>query len=58
MSDVFIPQFKELLAVRKAKTPEDMMEDIGVDIKDPKFWDKGLDYLEGKVNQLEELLKE
>lgn len=54
----FIPQFKKLLAVRKAKTPEDMMTAIGIDIKDPEFWDRGLNYLEGMVDQLEELLKQ
>ncbi len=54
----FIPEFKKLLAVRKAKTPEEMLRDIGIDIKDPEFWDKGLTYLEGMVDQLETLLKE
>ena len=54
----FIPQFKDLLATRCAKTPEEMFQAIGVDIRDPAFWQKGISYLEGMINQLEELLNE
>lgn len=54
--EAFIPQFKELLAIRKAKTPEEMLSDIGIDIRDKAFWDKGLKYLENMVDQLEELV--
>ncbi len=53
----FIPQFKKLLSVRKSKTPEEMFNDIGINIRDPKFWNKGLNYLEGMIDQLEELLE-
>ncbi|MCY3413127.1 MAG: M3 family oligoendopeptidase [Candidatus Heimdallarchaeota archaeon] len=52
----FIPKFKKLLAYRSAKSPEDMMTEIGVDIKDPEFWNKGLNYLEKMVDELEELV--
>lgn len=53
----FIPQFKKLLAIRKAKTPEEMLSDIGIDIRDEAFWDKGLKYLENMVDQLEKLVE-
>ncbi|MHA1911496.1 MAG: M3 family oligoendopeptidase [Candidatus Kariarchaeaceae archaeon] len=54
----FIPQFKKLLATRCALTPEEMLSEIGADINDPAFWDRGLEYLEKNLDQLEELLNE
>jgi oligoendopeptidase F len=39
-------------------TPEEMLSEIGADINDPAFWDRGLDYLVKQVDQLEELLEE
>ena len=53
----FIPKFKKLLTARKAETPEDMLNEIGIDIRDKSFWNKGLNYLEGMIDQLEELLE-
>ena len=55
--DSFIPKFKKLLTARKAETPEDMLNEIGIDIRDKSFWNKGLNYLEGMIDQLEELLE-
>ncbi|MHA2252635.1 MAG: M3 family oligoendopeptidase [Candidatus Kariarchaeaceae archaeon] len=55
--ETFIPQFKSMLASRCSKSPEDLFRDIGVNIRDPTFWDKGFNYLEKMIDQLEDLLE-
>ncbi|MHA1218957.1 MAG: M3 family metallopeptidase, partial [Candidatus Heimdallarchaeaceae archaeon] len=52
----FVPKFTKLLSVGCSKTPTEMLEEVGIDLDDLNFWNKGISYLSSKVEQLEELL--
>ncbi|MFP4313415.1 MAG: M3 family metallopeptidase, partial [Alphaproteobacteria bacterium] len=51
----FVEKYTDMLAAGGTYTAEDLKEDFGLDIADPAFWNKGLDMIEGMINQLEEL---
>ena len=53
----FIPKFIELLSIGSSLTPEQMLSGIGIDLKDPSFWQKGIDYLSDKIEELEQLVE-
>jgi oligoendopeptidase F len=42
----FIPKYKKLLRSGGKKRPEELLEEIGIYIKEESFWEKGFDYLE------------
>ena len=52
----FVPKFIKLLSLGCSMTPQEMLSEIGIDLKDPSFWNKGLSYLSGKVDELEKLI--
>ena len=52
----FVPKFTKLLSVGCSKTPTEMLEEVGIDLDDSNFWNKGISYLSSKVDELEELL--
>jgi len=54
----FIPKFIELLSIGSSLTPEEMLSGIGIDLKDPSFWQKGINYLSDKIEELEHLVDE
>jgi len=54
--DEFKPKFVKLLSVGTSLTPEQMLAEIGVDLNDPTFWQKGINYLTNQIDKLEELL--
>ena len=54
--DEFKPKFVKLLSVGTSLTPEQMLAEIGVDLNDPTFWQKGINYLTSQIDKLEELL--
>jgi oligoendopeptidase F len=54
--EVFVPKLTKLLSVGTSKTPAEMLGEVGIDLDDPNFWSKGINYLSSKVNELEELL--
>ncbi|MBY9001885.1 MAG: M3 family oligoendopeptidase, partial [Candidatus Heimdallarchaeota archaeon] len=54
--DKFKPKFVKLLSVGTSLTPEQMLAEIGVDLNDPNFWQKGINYLTGQIDKLEELV--
>ena len=53
----FIPKFIKLLSIGSSLTPEEMLSDIGIDLKDPSFWQKGINYLSDKIEELEQLVE-
>jgi oligoendopeptidase F len=42
----FIPKYKKLLRSGGNKRPEELLEEVGINIKEESFWGKGFDYLE------------
>ncbi len=55
MKESFPPLYLELLAAGGSAWPEELLRPLGVDLKDPGFWAKGLGMLEDMVRQAEEL---
>ncbi|MFX0029365.1 MAG: M3 family oligoendopeptidase, partial [Candidatus Hermodarchaeota archaeon] len=54
----FVPKFIKLLTIGGSLTPEEMLSEIGIDLKDASFWQKGINYLSDKIDELEQLVKE
>ncbi len=54
----FVPKYIALLQKGGSEDPEDLLKNIGVDITDPHFWERGLTVLREHVNMAEELAKE
>jgi len=53
----FIPRYIKLLTAGGSKSPEDILKEAGVDMRDPAFWQGGFDYVSGLVDELEKLAK-
>jgi oligoendopeptidase F len=53
--DAFVPRYLELLAAGGSDTPANLLARIGLDVKDPSFWDGGLALLEDLVAEAEAL---
>ncbi|MFW9929742.1 MAG: M3 family oligoendopeptidase [Candidatus Thorarchaeota archaeon] len=52
----FVPKFLKLLAIGSSHTPQEMLSDIGINLNDPSFWQKGIKFLADKVSELESLI--
>jgi len=55
LGDAFPPLYLELLGAGGSAWPEELVRPLGVDLKNPAFWDKGLGMIEELVVQAEEL---
>lgn len=53
----FVPKFVKLLSLGSSITPEEMLQILDINLKDPSFWRKGIAYLEEKQSELEELVE-
>jgi oligoendopeptidase F len=51
----FPPLYLELLAAGGSNWPEELLRPLGVDLKDPAFWQQGLGMIEELIGQAEEL---
>jgi oligoendopeptidase F len=49
----FPTAYRDLLAAGGSNWPEELVKPLGVDLKDPMFWDKGLGMIEEFVEQAE-----
>jgi oligoendopeptidase F len=45
----FVPRYIELLSSGGSEAPDKLLKRVGVDIKDPGFWQGGLDLLKVMV---------
>ena len=54
--DTFVPKFKTFLGSGSSASPSELTRTMGVDINNPDFWRQSMKYIEGMINQLEELL--
>ena len=54
----FVPKYLELLAAGDSDYPDTLLAAIGVDINDPGFWQKGIDVIEGWIDEAAALARE
>lgn len=51
----FKAKLKTILGNGSAKSPLEILEEAGIDIKNPEFWKKSLTYIEHMINELENI---
>jgi oligoendopeptidase F len=51
----FAPHYIDILAAGGSKKPETLLDEHGLDIRSPKFWQEGFDYIKSQVKELESL---
>ena len=51
----FVPAYMNILAAGGSKKPEKLLAEYGFDIRSPKFWQEGFDYVKKQVNTLSSL---
>jgi len=49
--DKFVPKYMDLLSSGGSDSPYSLLDRVGVDIKDPNFWNSGLEILRGMLNE-------
>ncbi len=56
LGDQFMPKYIEILRDTGRMTAEDLiMKHLGEDIRDPKFWQKSIDVVKGKIQNFKDL---
>ncbi len=55
--EAFVPKFLKILSVGRSLTPEEMLSEIGINLDDSSFWQKGIKYLSDKIDELEQLVE-
>ena len=51
----FVPSYINILAAGGSKKPEKLLSEYGFDIRSPKFWQEGFDYVKEQVKTLSSL---
>ena len=51
----FVPSYISILAAGGSKKPEKLLSEYGFDIRSPKFWQEGFDYVNEQVKTLSKL---
>ena len=51
----FVTRYLELLSAGGSRSPYELLAPFGIDLKDPGFWDRGLDFIDGMVAEVEGL---
>jgi oligoendopeptidase F len=51
----FKPKYLKILSAGGSESPEKILKEAGINIRDPKFWQGGFDVLEKLVSELEKL---
>jgi oligoendopeptidase F len=54
----FVPQYLEVLAAGDSDYPENILAKVGVDLRDPAFWNEGLNALREMLSQEEALARQ
>ncbi|MFM8526862.1 MAG: M3 family oligoendopeptidase [bacterium] len=49
----FVPAYLDLNKAGGSRSPEGLGEIVGVDLRDPEFWNKGLDLIEERLDEAE-----
>ncbi len=50
----FVPKYLRILAHGGAASPQEILEEAGIDMTDPAFWQGGFDVISGMIRKLEE----
>ncbi|MFX0105175.1 MAG: M3 family oligoendopeptidase [Candidatus Hodarchaeota archaeon] len=53
----FVPKYLKLLSVGSSLTPKEMLSEIGINLNDPSFWEKGIKYLSDRIDELADLVE-
>lgn len=51
----FVPSYVDILAAGGSQKPEELLEKHGLDIRSPKFWQEGFDYIKNQVTTLSKI---
>jgi oligoendopeptidase F len=51
----FKPRYIQLLAAGGSESPMKILDDAGVDVRTPEFWQGGFDVLSAMVDKLEQM---
>jgi len=51
----FVPDYIKILAAGGSEKPEKLLAEHGFDIRSPKFWQEGFDYIKTQVNNLSKI---
>jgi len=54
----FIPKYLKLLSLGSSLSPEELLAEIGINLNDPSFWEKGIKYLSDKIDELKKLVED
>src|SRR5439155_3126336 len=54
----FADRYTALLEAGGSKSPQELMAEVGIDLKEPAFWRGGMEVLAGLVDRFEELWRE
>jgi len=54
----FVPKYLDLLAAGGTHSPDQLLETLGVDVKNPSFWDLGMQLLDEMVSRAVDLAAE
>ena len=56
--DAFVPAYLELLRAGGSMAPQDLGRIVGVDLADPRFWEGGLDIIDGQLAAAEQAARD
>jgi len=51
----FVPSYLSILSAGGSQKPETLLKEHGLDIRAPKFWQEGFDYIKTQVKELESI---
>jgi len=55
--EAFVPLYLDLLSRGGSRPPEEMLTPLGIDLRDPGFWQGGYDFLESMIGELRALVE-
>ncbi len=54
----FVPKYIELMKAGATKSPQELLKEFGIDVKDKDFWLAGIDQIREIVNEAKEIYKQ
>lgn len=55
--DAFVDEYHAILTAGGSRPPAELFADLGLDLSDPAFWQRGIDVLTGYLDELEGLIE-